>query len=213
LVALTRWSVFTILCIIVAVAVPVAIVATYANWFQPAAGDEPPVAESMTGPGYNTPYAAPGITKPLTVPASKAGLPDDEPIIGVEMNGQYRAYLLSAMRGTTSHVVNDVIGLAPVTVTYCDLANCARGFTSKNRSKPLDISTAGLFNGNLLLRTDGEMFSQPTGEGLRKDGATFKPFDDHPLVRTTWKAWRDEHPKTDVYLGPKERPRGIEPTK
>ena len=54
----------------------------------------------------------------------------------------------------------------------------------------------------------GETFyHQADGAPLTPGGAAF-PYPDHPLERTTWKAWREAHPETDVYLGinPPARP-------
>ena len=203
---MTRWRLLALLSFSLAVAIPASIIATYIPSFGDKPADGPPVAESMMSPGYSTPFLAAGINNPPIVPASQAGLPDDELIIGVEMNGRARAYRVSALRGPMSHVVNDVIDHSPVTVTYCDIRDCARGFTGKKRDTPLDVSLAGLHDGDLLLKTGDTMFSQSTGEGLRNDGTTFAPLESHPIVRTTWKAWRDSHPSTDVYLGPQTRP-------
>jgi hypothetical protein len=160
-----------------------------------------------TGPhGESSPYSAPGIRTPPVVQAVDADLKDDEPIIGIEVNGRYRAYREAAMSGMTAHVVNDLIGDIPVSVTYCDRANCARAFTDSQRGQPLDLWTGGMVDGNLALKLGETWIWQPTGETIFGDGSRKHPLSNFPIVRTSWKAWRELHPGTEVYIGPIGRP-------
>ena len=53
----------------------------------------------------------------------------DQPVIGVTAGGRHRAYLVRALSlGAKSHIVNDVVGGVPVSVTYCDIYTCTRLF-------------------------------------------------------------------------------------
>jgi hypothetical protein len=187
------------------IAMAAAVLASYGlSWLQERSEQE---QAAQTPPhGESSPYAAPGIRTPPVVRAADADLKDDEPIIGIEVNGRYRAYREAAMSGMTAHVVNDLIGDVPVSVTYCDRANCARAFTDSQRDKPLDLSTGGMVDGNLALRLGEAWIWQPTGETLFDDGSKKRPLLDFPIVRTTWKRWRELHPQTEVYLGPIGRP-------
>ena len=50
-------------------------------------------------------------------------IPDTEPVIGVSLNGDMRAYPLHILMW--HKIVNDVVGDVPITVTFCPLCNTA----------------------------------------------------------------------------------------
>ncbi len=137
-----------------------------------------------------TPFVWPAPSQPPTVSADRAMLPDEEPVLGLLVNGTARAYRVKAFAGMTNHVVNDLIESTPVTVTHCDRDGCSRIFTGPG-TEPLDIMTTG-FNEGLLLSVDGQIFRQSDG-----DGPNLRSL---PFEKTTWKAWRNAHPATDVYV-------------
>ncbi len=58
-----------------------------------------------------------------------------------------------------------------------------------------------MIDGNLLLKFGGYFIQQPTGEARSGDGTTIHPLKTFPITRTTWKAWREKHPDTEVYVG------------
>src|SRR5215472_8987706 len=61
---------------------------------------------------------------------------ENTPVIGVSIGNQHRAYALQAVFQQDSHVINDWLGAAPVSVTYCDLCDCVRVFTAPDRDRP-----------------------------------------------------------------------------
>jgi hypothetical protein len=66
----------------------------------------------------------PSIDMPRFVPvAGMSDLADTEPVIGLVLNGQARAYPLRVM--IWHEIVNDTVGGVPVAVTYCPLCNAA----------------------------------------------------------------------------------------
>lgn len=136
----------------------------------------------------------PGLVCPPAAPAAAAKLKDTDAVIGVVVNGRPRAYVVKALSYPQPHVVDDVVAGHPVTVTYCDLKNCAREFTGDGDG-PLDVGVGGYDNG-LLLRFNGRRYRQDSGEAV-EPGAPF-PFPQLGFVRTTWKEWRDIHPDRDV---------------
>jgi hypothetical protein len=128
---------------------------------------------------------------------------DDSPVIGVTAGGRHRAYLVGALSAPKSHVYNDRLGGVPVTVTYCDLDDCARVFTAPPGSRPLPLGVAGLDGrrpGKMVIRYGDEFYWQDTGESL-KAGAARLGLATIAAVRTTWKAWRAAHPESDLYAG------------
>jgi hypothetical protein len=165
----------------------------------------PPTVEAATP---KVEFDVAGIETPRVLSAQASMLPEDALVIGVTVGSVARAYLISAFDvphfGLTElvkneraramlgrHVINDVVGGTPVSVTYCDRNRCARVLTDPDAVDPLEVRVGGWDNGMLLL-IDGERVPQ-RAEGL--------PFEDLPYKITTWKEWRASHPDTDVYVG------------
>lgn len=163
------------------------------------AGGEPPE------PGRSV-IVAEGIRTPEAVPAGSARLRDDEEVVGVVVGGRARAYRLAAMLDWSGHIVNDVVADRPVTITYCDLADCVRAFTGDGAGDPLPVAQSGLKDGRMVLRARGIDYFQDEARALAGGGPDF-PFAALPAERTTWDAWRRAHPDTDVYVGGFARPR------
>jgi hypothetical protein len=147
-----------------------------------------------------TPWMAPGIRKPPVRAAADAGLQDSDPVVGVVVAGKARAYSLAALSPNGRHVVNDVVGGVPVTVTYCDLARCLRVHTDEGKHDALDMSQAGRGTDGLMVTYGGRVYSQATGQ--ESSGGDPLPLKGLPHEQTTWKAWREKHPETEVYTGP-----------
>jgi hypothetical protein len=143
-----------------------------------------------------------GIRFPKALSAAEAGLKDDEEVVGVEAGGKARAYRLKGMSTEVTHVVNDLLGDVPVTVAYCDISDCARAFTKPGSNEALSFGIAGLRDRDLVLKTDAGRFALKSGAPVEPTPPTAKlPYEDYPFARTTWKAWREKHPDTDVFIG------------
>jgi hypothetical protein len=147
------------------------------------------------------------VPRPSTLPVleslSHGGLDDNAPIIGVFAGGEHRAYPLGALMRPDSHVVNDLLGRKPVTVTFCDIDDCVQVFTDPDKNLPLDIAVGGsnrLRHGKLLLRIGDRLYWQDTKQPLKGDAAPF-PYAQVDYVRTTWGKWREAHPDSDLYFG------------
>jgi hypothetical protein len=147
----------------------------------------------------------PGVSRPPIRPAADAKLGDGEEVIGIVADGRARAYRLRAFDELSRHIVNDLIGDRPVTVTYCDASDCARAYTGPRGGPLLDVSQAGIVDGrDMVVKAGDAYYLHMTGKPMKDGGAPF-PYPTHPLVRQTWGEWRREHPDTDLYLGA-ERP-------
>jgi hypothetical protein len=151
----------------------------------------------------------PAFQRPATVPAAEAALPDDAEVVGVEASGQSRAYALEALCPPERHVVNDVLGGRPLTVSYCDMTDCVAVFTDPNGNAPLEIapggwqgrSVPGGYEGSMLLRIGSSWYRQDSGQPLANHADAPFPYPKADFVRTTWKEWRQAHPSADVYVG------------
>jgi Protein of unknown function (DUF3179) len=162
----------------------------------PDAPDESPLPDmSRTA----TPFIMPGKTRPPTVPADKAALADDEPVIGVVAGGRARAYQVGALVGAMNQVVNDVLGGESVTVTRCDKTRRSRVFTGEG-DEPLPVMTGGFADGLLIKVGDRFYHHRDLRPFTETPGPAF-PYREVPFRETTWRDWRTAHPETDAYVG------------
>lgn len=151
----------------------------------------PPPAETPSTGYADTPMILPGVT-PLLISADEASLADDARVIGVSVDGVDHAFSIEAMSRMDSHVVNDMLGTQPISVTYCDRTDCARVLTREGGTEPIPLDLGGWMRGSMALRYNQKMFTQ-LDESL--------PLQNHEFELTTWKEWRDAHPETLLYIG------------
>jgi hypothetical protein len=144
----------------------------------------------------------PGVPHPPVTAAGEAAIADDAEVIGVSVGAHARAYLLEALGWRPSlHVVNDVLGRRPVSVTYCPASGCSRVFTSGHTAAPLDLGVGGSPKDGMTLWVGGVEYDQKTDKNVTQPGGEPIPYVALPHVRTTWRAWRATHPSTDIDTG------------
>jgi len=159
--------------------------------------DAVPPPDSTVGLGYDTPFIVEGIRQPPTSPADEAQIDEQAHIIGVGVAGKHRAYLASVFEDTSSHVVNDLVGDVPVSVTHCDQTRSTRVFTADKRGAVIELMTGGWENNELSLRLNDVHYAQTSAD---------VPLTDVPFVATTWGEWKASHPDTDIYVGKSDAP-------
>ena len=144
----------------------------------------------------------PLIVEPPVKSARDADIPGDSDVIGVSVGGRYRAYLVAAFFNAPQHVVNDMVGGKPVTITHCDRKSCTRVFTGLQATRPLDIRVGGWIetdsDGSMLLRVGSCLYRQDTGASVSGDAAF--PYSPVEFERTTWQDWKAKHGETDIYV-------------
>ena len=110
----------------------------------------------------------PSIDRPVFKPAKDdTELAANAPVIGLEINGDARAYPLRVLMW--HEIVNDTVGGKPVTVTYCPLCNAAIVFDRTVNGRILDFGTTGkLRNSDLVMydRQTESWWQQFTGEAI-----------------------------------------------
>jgi hypothetical protein len=153
-----------------------------------------------------TPFYMPGVRQPVTVAAARARVGDDEEVVGICVQAHARAYLVRALGRMNQHVINDLLHGRPVSVTHCDRDGCTRVFTSDKEQGPLGIDLEGWSGQHMLLRTGDDVefqfYFQDTLQNLNPSPhARAFPFQEFEFERTTWKAWKQAHPDTDIYVG------------
>ena len=159
------------------------------------------------GDGPNLPknfwrFEMPGLRNPQALAAESSRIPDDDPVIGVVVNGSPRAYWLNALKYPPWHIVNDVVHGVPISVTYCDRTDCTRVYKGGETSKPLDVDLGGLYGKEMVVKVEGSLYLQNSGQPFEKGAdAPSLPYSNHPWKRTTWKEWKQLHPETDIFVG------------
>jgi len=93
----------------------------------------------------------PSIDKPKFEPAfSYKELGENEPVIGVIINGKARAYRLRAL--IWHEIVNDTLAGVPIAVTFCPLCNSYIIFDRRLDGKLLEFGTTGkLQNSDMVM--------------------------------------------------------------
>lgn len=99
--------------------------------------------------------------------ADLQGLAGTEPVIGLIVNGEAKAYPLQIL--TRHEIVNDVIGGVPVAVTFCPLCNTAIVFERTVDGQILEFGVSGnLRNSDLIMfdRQTESWWQQFTGDAI-----------------------------------------------
>ncbi len=144
----------------------------------------------------------PALDNPKMVAPEEAGyLLPEEPVFGVVVNGDARAYPLRIM--DWHEMANDVIGGVPVSLAYCTL--CGAAIAYDGRAPDGETYTFG--SSGLLLRSNKLMYDRQTntlwnhltgepvmGE-LAGEDISLRLL---PVVLTAWQDWQEQHPETVV---------------
>lgn len=135
----------------------------------------------------------PGIKDPKLISLGATKLTDTEIVIGVAIEGEAYAFARRALLGPSQHIVNFVINSTPVSVTYCDLVDCARVLTKQDNNDLIDLHVGGLdCHNQMVFLLNGIRYGQ-SSEAI--------PLEDLPFEKTTLGDWKARHPKTMVYEG------------
>jgi hypothetical protein len=142
----------------------------------------------------------------FTSPAEAGYLTPDEPVFGVEIGGDARAYPLRIL--DWHEMANDVVGGVPVALAYCTLCGAGVLYDARAGGRTLTFGSSGfLYESNKLMfdRQTDTLWNQLTGEPvngpLAESGIALKRL---PVVVTSWARWRETHPETrvlDIHTG------------
>jgi hypothetical protein len=123
-----------------------------------------------------------------------------EPVIGVEVNGDARAYPLRII--DWHEMVNDTVGGVPVSLAYCTLCGSAILYDGRVGDRVFRFGTSGmLYRSNKLMydRQTRSLWEQYTGEPvwgeLVGSGVQLKIL---PVTHATYGQWLKDHPQTKV---------------
>lgn len=133
----------------------------------------------------------------------KPRLTPDDRVVGVERDGEARAYPLRILNW--HEVANDNFG-GPLLVTFCPL--CGSGVTANRLvdGKETRFGVSGLLWNSDLVMYDEQtesLWSQIAATAVRGP-KTGELLDLVPSTITTWDAWQESHPETTVLRPPPE---------
>jgi len=141
----------------------------------------------------------PSIDDPKYVAAEEAEfLGDDELIMGVDINGEQRAYPARIM--DYHEIVNDTIAGQPIAVTWCPLCGSGVAFDPRLDGQIVEFGVAGVLHDSDLVMYDRKtdsLWQQITGQAIMGPRMGER-LDILPMAMTDWKTWRQAHPKTLV---------------
>jgi hypothetical protein len=157
------------------------------------------VAPSTSG-ALKTAALPPLDHSPLLRARAATYLKPEEPVLGVQIEGDARAYPLRILDWHA--VANETIDRIPVAVAYCRPCGSIALYRTDTPKGILTLAASGRFQeGDQLLvdQPTGTLWSQLTGrpvEGpLAGSGLQLQPL---PVVLTTWRSWFEDHPETRV---------------
>ena len=141
----------------------------------------------------------PSIDRPRFLVADKADfLTSDQKILGVIYKGISKAYPISILNW--HEVVNDTFNGHPVVITYCPLCGSGAAFDALIDHKATTFGVSGLlYNSDVLLydRQTQSLWSQIKMQAV-SGGQSGKPLKLINTERTTWQAWKKDHPESLV---------------
>jgi len=167
--------------------------------------------------GGPPPDGIPSIDNPKFISVQEASkfLEDSELVLGLNINGDIRAYPLQIL--VWHEIVNDEIGSIPVAVTYCPLCFTNQVFnrTIDDGQEVVEFGTSGkLYNSNLVMydRTSKSLWSQAMAEGIVGKYAGTK-LERVPFDVAYWKEWKQLYPDSKILSRDtgSNRPYGVDP--
>lgn len=166
--------------------------------------------------GGPPPDGIPSIDDPkfISVQEANGRLEDSELVLGLNVNGDIRAYPLQIL--VWHEIVNDKVGDVPVAVTYCPLCFTNQVFNrTLENGQILEFGTSGkLYNSNLVMydRTTKSLWSQAMSLGIVGKLAGIK-LERIPFDVAYWKEWKQLFPDSKVLSTDtgSNRPYGADP--
>ena len=156
-----------------------------------------------------SPEQIPAIDEPRFARVASTSLPQEEPVLSVEIDGQARAYPIRYL--LFHEIVNDELGGTPLAVTYCPLCNTGVVFERPTiRGEVLSFGVSGLLlHSNLVMvdRETGSLWSQVLGEAIggELEGRRLEIL---PAQTVSWGDWAAAHPRGLVLQPPSFAPLG-----
>ncbi|MFQ5555148.1 MAG: DUF3179 domain-containing (seleno)protein [Acidimicrobiia bacterium] len=132
-------------------------------------------------------------------------LGDDEPVIGVVVNDDARAFPVDD--SFRPHLIEATIGGEPVVMSYCLLSNLGVAFKPELDGVPMRCIMPIQWENNMVIwdASGGRLVQQIEGTVLHGPGSG-RTLQTYQTQIMPWSAWHAQHPDTKVFFNP---PRGI----
>lgn len=130
--------------------------------------------------------------------AKENKVPGDKLVIGVEADGQARAYPIQLIG--YHHQVRDTIGNTPVMVTYCTVCRTGRVFSPVVNGKSESFRLVGMDHFNAMFEdaTTKSWWRQATGVAIA-GALKGQALPEIPSQQVTLAVWMREHPSSTVF--------------
>ena len=142
------------------------------------------------------------VYEPVFNETAAAGWPDDELIIGVERDGDARAYPVGFLR--SREIVNDIHGGEATLITWCPLCGTGMVHSREVDGEILSFGNQGDLHNNAMTLFDhgtGTIWSQPFGSAILGD-LEGTELELQPSTLTSWGAWKSEFPDSLALAAP-----------
>ena len=135
------------------------------------------------------------------VPDRDDRLATKDVVLGVQLNGSYKAYSSAALR--EHRIVNDVVGDEKILVLGSAVSEGARAYHRGGRSFKLVPNDGGVQFGvpSMIADTNGETW-RVTEEFLVNTADESEKLARIPTHMSFWFGWFQFHPDTELYTGP-----------
>lgn len=142
--------------------------------------------------------AIPALDHPSLLPAAEAEWSDDEPVLGIVVAGEARAYPVAILNW--HELVNDTIAGEPILVSFCPLCGTGLVFDRRVSGEVRSFGVSGLlYRSDLLMydRSSESLWSQISAEAVTGPalGQRLR------VLRARmdlWGRWRSDHPEGTV---------------
>lgn len=136
-------------------------------------------------------FSLPSIDNPHLKTTKEVAQKNISGVIGIVVQGTPIAFSLKGMSGPGSHVVKIQKNDTTFCVTYCDIVNCARVFSSPISEGNVDITVGGQdVDEQMVLLLNGTRYGQSSPN---------IPLNEHPFELTEWSEWVQKYPNSVVY--------------
>ena len=129
---------------------------------------------------------------------SKNKVPIDRLVLGVEINGDIKAYPIQYL--AYHHQIVDTVGNEPLMVTYCNVCRTGRIFSAKVNGKNEAFRLVGMSQWNAMFedKTTGSWWQQATGEAIigPLKGSQLNEIE---CQQVTLREWFAQHPKSLIF--------------
>lgn len=137
------------------------------------------------------------LKNPVFKKAADSKVELSQPIMGVDLNGEQKAYPISML--FYHHQLEDILGNQQMWVTYCGLCMSGRVYDRRVDNQALNFTLMGAVNFNAVFfdHQTNSWWHQETGEAV-KGKLKGKQLADLPMEQMSLEHWLKKHPNSEI---------------